>query len=105
MIQREKNETEKNICKNVAQVQTPVPLMREKYVKHKFALKLHPFVKTKSNKMLKVKPKFKSSVKKEISEKKEINEPKAQSEENRMAFICAGVEDMIKQGKGVEESS
>ena len=67
-------------------------------------LKSHPFVKTKSNKMLKVKPKFKSSVKKEISEKKETNEPEAQSEENRMAFIHAEVEDMIKLGKGVEES-
>ena len=67
-------------------------------------LKSHPFVKTKSNKMLKVKPKFKSSVKKKISEKKETNEPEAQSEENRMAFICAEVENTIKQGKGVEES-
>ena len=52
-----------------------------------------------------MKPKFKSSVKKEISEKKETNEPEAQSEENRMAFIHTEVEDMIKQGKGVEESS
>ena len=100
-----KNETEKDICKSVAQVQKPVPLKRQKYVKGKMALKCHPFVKTKSNKMLKVKPKFKSNVKKEISEKKETNEPKAQSEENRMAFIHAEMEDMIKQGKGVEESS
>ena len=52
--------------------------------------------------MLKVKPKFKSCVKKEISEKKETNEPEAQSEENRMAFIRAEVEDVIRQG--VEES-
>ena len=80
-------------------------MKRQKYVKGKMALKHHPFVKTKSNKMLKVKQKFKSSVKKEISEKKETNEPEAQSEENRMAFIRGEVKDMIKQGKGVEESS
>ena len=36
---------------------------------------------------------------------KKTNEPEAQSEENRIAFIRAEVEDMIKQGKGVEESS
>ena len=103
--EEKKNETEKDIHKSVAQVQKPVPLKRQKYVKGKMALKRHSFVKTKSNKMLKVKPKFKSSVKKEISEKKETNESEAQSEENRMAFICAEVEDIIKQGKGVEESS
>ena len=68
--EEKKNETEKDIHKSVAQVQKPVPLKRQKYVKGKMALKHHSFVKTKSNKMLKVKPKFKSSVKKEISEKR-----------------------------------
>ena len=103
--EEKKNETEKDNCKSVVQVKKPVPLKRQKYVKGKMTLKSHPFVKTKSNKMFKVKPKFKSSVKKEISEKRETNEPEAQSEENRMAFIHAEVEDIIKQGKGVEESS
>ena len=69
--EEKKNETEKGICKTVAQVQKPVPLKRQKYVKGKMVLKHHPFMKTKSNKMLKLKPKFKSSIKKEISEKKE----------------------------------
>ena len=69
--EEKKIETEKDIHKSVAQVQKPVPLKRQKYVKGKMSLKHHPFVKTKSNKMLKVKPKFKSSVKKEISDRKE----------------------------------
>ena len=77
--EEKKNETEKDIHRSVAQVQKPVPLKMQKYVKGKMSLKSNPFVKTKSNKMLKVKPKFKSSVKKEISEKKGANEPEAQS--------------------------
>ena len=57
MIQQKKKtiaeKGNEDICKNVANVQNPIHLKRQQYVKGKLSVKTCPFVKSKRNKVVK----------------------------------------------------
>ena len=86
----------------MAKLQKPVPLKRQQYVKGKISLKTHLFVKTKSNKIIKVKHNLQASVD-NTNTGKEENKDTATKEEDKMASIHSQLETMIQEGKGVEE--
>ena len=83
-------------------LQKPVPLKRQQYMKGKMSLKVHPFVKLKSNKIIKVKHNLQVNVDKTNTEKEEHKYTDAK-EENKKASSHSHIEAMIKEGKGVED--
>ena len=95
-----KNEPEKDIHKN-EKVQELVPLKRQQYVKGRMSLKTRPFVKTKSNKIVRAKRTLQTNVQNQSTEKDKNKE--IVMEKRNMESICAEVENMIKDGKGIEE--
>ena len=96
-----KNEPEKVIHKNVEKVQKPVPLKRQQYVKGRMSLKTCPFVKTKSNKIVRAKQTLQTKVQNQSTEKDENKE--IVMEKRNMESIHAEVENILKDGKRIEE--
>ena len=95
------NEPEKEMCKNVEKVQKPVQLKRQQYVKGRMSLRTRPFVKTKSKKIVRAKQTLQRNVQKQNTEKDENKE--IVMEKRNMESIQVAVENMIKDGKGIEE--
>ena len=95
------NEPEKDTCKNVEKVQKRVQLKRQQYVKGRMSLRTHPFVKTKSKKIVRAKETLQRNVQKQNTEKDENKE--IVTENRNMESIRVAVENMITDGKGMEE--